>query len=99
MFYSPTEVRKENMIQVAPGCNKIGILEIYESLTSVVKVSAACYHAVREILDCHEPDNGLVASMYELVTLEFMLAELRAVKSEQNGSQIVCSRDLDVIED
>lgn len=99
VFYSPTEVRKENMVQVAPGCNKIGILEIYESLTSVVKVSAACYHAVKEILDCHEPDNGLVASMYELVTLEFMLAELKAVKSEQNGAQIVCSRDLDVIED
>jgi len=50
-------------------------------------------------LDCHEPDNGLVASMYELVTLEFMLAELRAVKSEYHGCQIVSSKDLDVIED
>lgn len=86
-------------MHTVPGSNKIGILEIFESLSSVVKVAAACHHGVREILDCHEPDNGLVASMYELVTLEFMLAELRAVKAESNGSQVVSSKDLDIIED
>lgn len=38
---------------MAPGSNFVGILEIFESLTSVVKVTAACHHAVREILDVH----------------------------------------------
>jgi hypothetical protein len=37
--------------------------------------------------------------MYELVTMEFMLAELRAVKTEQRGELVVSSRDLDIIED
>jgi hypothetical protein len=32
------------------------------------------------------PDNSLVSSMYDLVTIEFMLAELRAVKNELFGA-------------
>ena len=84
---------------MTPTSNKIGILEIYESLSQVVKVAATCHHSVREILDCHQPDNGLVASMYELVTLEFILAEFRAVKSESKGDLVVSSKDLDVIDD
>jgi hypothetical protein len=37
--------------------------------------------------------------MYELVTLEFILAEFRAVKAETKGDLVVSSKDLDVIED
>ena len=65
--------------------NPCAILEIFESLGQAVKVCAAQHHAVREILDAHQPDNGLLASMYELVTIEFMLSELRAIKSENRG--------------
>ena len=37
--------------------------------------------------------------MYELITTEFMIAELRAVKTELTGDLIVSSRDIDVITD
>jgi len=50
-----------------------------------VKVCAASHHAVREILDCHQPDNGLVASMYEVITMEYMMSELKAIKAERRG--------------
>lgn len=84
---------------MTPTSNKIGILEIFESLGSVVKVAAASYHAVREIIDCHQPDNGLVCAMYELITTEFMLAELRAVRTELAGDLVVSSKDIDLITD
>jgi len=75
------------------------MLEIYESLSSITKVSACIHHAVSELHELHQPDNGLVSSMQNLVALEFILAELRAVKAEQCGDQGESARDLDMIED
>lgn len=37
--------------------------------------------------------------MQNLITVEFMLAELRAVRAELRGDQAMQARDLDVIED
>jgi len=84
---------------ITPGSNPVGILEIFESLAFITKVTAAGYHATLEIHEAHQPDNGLVSAMYDLVTIEFLLAELRAVKAELRGNQVMQSRDLDVIED
>ena len=67
------------------GANPCAILEVFESLGQAVKVCAASHHAVREILDCHQPDNGLVASMYEVITMEYMMSELKAIKAERRG--------------
>jgi hypothetical protein len=47
---------------------------------------AACtYHAIAELNEVHKPDNGLTASSMDLVTLEFLLAEMRAVQIEHGG--------------
>ena len=74
-------------------------MEIFESLSQVTKVAAVINNAFTEIQDAHNPDNGLVASTYDLVTAEFLLAELRAVKAECRGDRIVSSRDQAQIED
>ena len=61
---------------------------------------AACtYHAIAELNEVHKPDNGLTASSMDLVTLEFLLAEMRAVQIEHGGDQLMQPRDLDQIED
>lgn len=72
---------------LVPGSNSIGMLDIYESLGQIVKVGASIHHAVDELREVHQPDNGLVSSMQNLITLEFMLAELRAVKAELRGDK------------
>lgn len=53
IFSQETEGNKANKIQLVPGSNYIGILEIYESLSSITRVAAACYHAIQELHDVH----------------------------------------------
>ena len=98
-FFNKTEVSHKHAVQLTPGSDKVGILEIFESLSQVTKVAAAINNAFTEIDSAHNPDNGLVAATYDLVTAEFLLAELRAVKAECRGDRIVSSRDQDLIED
>lgn len=62
-------------------------------------MTAAGHHAVKELHDVHQPDNGMISSLQELVTMEFMLAELRAVKAELRGNHLMQSRDMEIIED
>jgi hypothetical protein len=50
---------------------------------------------VKEIFDVHKPDNGLISAALELNTFKYLLAELRAVKGEERGDQIVQNHDLD----
>ena len=57
------------------------------------------YHSIRELFECHQPDNGLIASMYELVMVEFLLAEMYAVQAEDRGDLLVSSNDNQLIED
>jgi len=48
-------------------------------------LAASTYHAIAELNDVHKPDNGLTSSSLDLVTLEFLLAEMRAVCIEHGG--------------
>lgn len=45
-FYSETEISKNNKTQLVPGGSSIGILEVYESLSQIVRVAAAQHHAL-----------------------------------------------------
>ena len=99
IFFTDTEISKNNKVTLVPGTSSIGMLEIYESLGSVTKIGACIHHAVEELYEVHQPDNGLLSSMQNLVTVEFLLAELRAVKAELQGDEGMQSRDLEVIED
>lgn len=82
-----------------PGASEINLLEIYESLSQVTMVAASAHHATSELNDVHRPENGLVSSSVDLVTMEFLLAELRAINIESRGDQLMQPRDLDQIED
>ena len=61
------------------------MLEIFESLSQVTMLAASTYHAIAELNDVHKPDNGLTSSSLDLVTLEFLIAEMRAVSIEHGG--------------
>ena len=93
VFYTNTENKHESSVLVTPNALSCHILELFESLGQGVKVASTIYHAVRELLDCHQPDNGLVASLYELVMVEFLLAEMHAVQAEERGDLLVSSPD------
>jgi hypothetical protein len=45
-------------------------------------LSASVYHAIAELNEVHRPDNGLTSSSMDLVVMEFLLAEMRAVGIE-----------------
>jgi len=48
-------------------------------------IAASAIHATNELNDVHRPDNGLLSSSLDLITMEFLLAELRAVNIESRG--------------
>ena len=58
-------------------------------------IAASTHHAIAELNEVHRPDNGLTSSSIDLVTLEFLLAEMRAVNIENGGDQLMQPRDLD----
>ena len=89
MFLYDTAVKKQNKIKLTKESKEIGMLDFYDGLTNVVKIVAACQHACTELQDVHKPDNGFISAATDLITLQFLLAELRAVRAEQNGDQIV----------
>lgn len=62
IFFTDTEISKNNKVKVVPGSESIGMLEIYESLSMITKVMAACHHSMDEVHEVHQPDNGLVSS-------------------------------------
>jgi hypothetical protein len=99
VFFQETEDQKHTKVRIVPGANEINLLEIYESLSQVTMLAASTHHAISELNEVHKPDNGLTSSSMDLVTLEFLLAEMRAVCIEQGGDQLMQPRDLDQIED
>jgi hypothetical protein len=56
-----------------PDGASIGILQLYESLSQVIRVAAASHHTLKELKDTHQPDNGLVSAMQDLVATELLL--------------------------
>ena len=48
----------------------------------------------------HKPDNGFMSSAIDVVTLQFLHAELKAVRAEEyDGDRVNSARDLDLIAD
>lgn len=64
------------------------MLDIYESLSSVTKVAAVIFNATKELQETHRPDNGLMSAAMDLITLQFLLAEFKAVRAEIRGDRI-----------
>jgi hypothetical protein len=89
IFYPENEVIRQNKMMVHPGASETGILDIFESLSQVVKLVAISHHAVQELQDTHQPDNGLISSLNDLIAIEFIDAELQAVSAEDRGNQLV----------
>lgn len=53
VFFTDTEISKNNKVQVVPNGTTIGMLEIFESLSQAVKIQAAVYHSVSELHSVH----------------------------------------------
>lgn len=48
----------------------------------------------------HKPDNGFMSAALDVVTMQFLLAELKGVRAEEvGGDRINSARDLKLIED
>ena len=48
----------------------------------------------------HRPDNGFMQSALDVVTFQFLLAELKGIRAEEiGGDRISSARDLDLIAD
>ena len=45
----------------------------------------------------HKPDNGFMEAAMDVVTLKFILSELKVVRAEERGEQVSQSKVLDVI--
>ena len=78
----------------------IGILDFYESLANLPRVIAAIHHCCAELHDVHRPDNGFMSAALDVVTYQFLHAELKAVRAEAvEGDRINSARDLDLLAD
>ena len=82
------------------GGRKIGILDIYESLANLPKIVSAIQNCAAELHDVHKPDNGFMSSAIDVVTFQFLLAELKGVRAEEvEGDRVNSARDLDLLAD
>ena len=75
----------------------IGILDFYESLSLLPKIVSAMQSSCRELRDVHKPDNGFMEAAMDVVTFKFILSELKGVRAEERGEQVIQSKVLDVI--
>ena len=98
MFYGD-EHKPQNQVKLTPDAKPIGMLEMFESLSQITKVAAVTYTACKEVADAHRPDNGLIASAMDMVTMQFLHAELKAVRAEIEGLSLTQQRDLDIVQD
>lgn len=68
-FTHTSEQKQQNIVSLVPGGRRIGILDLYESLSSVIEVAACCFHAQSELYQTHRPENGQMSSTMDLMTL------------------------------
>jgi hypothetical protein len=94
-----TAVKKQNKIKLTKDSRDIGILDFYEGLSNIVKIVAVCNSATDEMQEVHKPDNGFISAATDLITFQFLEAELRAVVAESRGDQIIASRDVESMSD
>ena len=101
LFLVDSAVKAQNKIMLnSDGGRPIGILDFYESLANLPRVVSAIQHCCAELHDVHKPDNGFMSSALDVVTLQFLHAELKAVRAEEvEGDRITSARELDSIAD
>ena len=64
------------------------------------KIVSAIQNCAAELHDVHKPDNGFMSSAIDVVTFQFLLAELKAVRAEEvGGDRVTSARDLDLLQD
>ena len=47
----------------------------------------------------HRPDNGFMSAAQDLVTLQFLLAEMKGIRAEERGHHVAQNKDLDLVQD
>jgi phospholipase/lecithinase/hemolysin len=94
-----TAVKKQNKVKITKDSRDIGILDFFEGLSNIVKVVAVSNSATAEMQEVHKPDNGFISAATDLITYQFLEAELRAVIAETRGDQIIASKDIESISD
>ena len=98
-FVYDTAVKKQNKVKMTAEGRPIGILDFYESLSILPQIVAVMQHACQELQDAHRPDNGFMEAAMDVVTFQFILAELKGVRAEERGDQVSQSKVLDIIQD
>ena len=101
IFINETAVKAQNKIRINnESSREIGILDFYESLANLPKVVAAIQNCSQELRDVHKPDNGFMSSAMDVVIFQFLLSELKIVRSEEvEGDRMTSARDLDLLQD
>ena len=101
IFIYDTAVKAQNKIRInSEGSKEIGILDFYESLANLPKVVSAIQNCTEELRDVHKPDNGFMSAAMDVVTFQFLLAELKGVRAEEcEGDRVSSARDLDLLSD
>ena len=99
IFIYDTAVKAQNKIKLnVEGSRDIGILDFYESLANLPRVIAAIQNCCQELNSVHKPDNGFMSSALDVVTLQFLHAELKGVRAEEvEGDRINSPRELELI--
>lgn len=87
------------MVKINPeGSRDIGILDFYESLANLPRVIASIQNCCSELNQVHKPDNGFMSAALDVVTLQFLHAELKGVRAEEiEGERINSPRELELI--
>lgn len=101
IFIYDTAVKAQNKVRInEDGGREIGILDFYESLAYLPKIVSAIQNCCQELQTVHKPDNGFMSSALDVVTLQFLHAELKALRAEElGGDRVNSARDLSLIED
>ena len=101
IFIYDTAIKAQNKVKINPeGSREIGILDFYESLANLPKIISAIQNACEELHGVHKPDNGFMSAALDVVTLQFLHAELKTVRAEElEGERITSARDLDLVSD
>lgn len=64
------------------------------------RIVSAIANCCSELQEVHKPDNGYMSAALDVVTFQFLLAELKGVRAEEvEGDRINSARDLDLLAD
>lgn len=60
------------------------MLDFYDSLHVMPRAIAAIRKAVKELVEVHRPDNGMMAASLELSAYKMLMAELKVVQNDDS---------------